>query len=255
MLHLLPRCLVGVQLGYKASLCIDGATKPCHYCRCGSCTKHIKPQLSVHYGPAHTAVQQLHSTAQLSLKALDDVGPEPEADNACNTELHCARVDANGQNGKVDVYGVVGTVCAHGVPVRFGTVDMVTPECFPYYILLLFNLLLRLPHVQYVFVDFACQLRVSWKRFLGKQCGPGGLLEEHPELAERLQRVDLLVNWMHAEGHSLQCQLTNSGRHHDGTGRRYGENTEQLWALVKVRYVSQLLLCSLHFGILAPGHL
>jgi hypothetical protein len=134
----------------------------------------------------------------------------------------------------MDSNGVSGGTCAHGIAVLGSFTDMPKPECFSYYILQLFSLLAKMPHVKFVFVDFACKLRVSWQRFLEKQCGPGGILACDPELAAHLQKVELLVNWMHAEGHSLDCQLEYSGRHTPGTGRRHGEATEQLWALVKV---------------------
>jgi hypothetical protein len=42
-------------------------------------------------------------------------------------------------------------------------------------------------------------------------------------LALHSSHVWLLVNWMHAEGHTLDCQLQHSGRYADGSSRPTGK--------------------------------
>jgi hypothetical protein len=87
-----------------------------------------------------------------------------EAEAECTTEVHCARVDVAHQPVGVDVCGVIGTVCAHTVPVRGGFANMLVYECYSFYIFMLVLLLKRLRArpgtARDVCVDFA---RASWR--------------------------------------------------------------------------------------------
>jgi len=60
--------------------------------------------------------------------------------------------------------------------------------------------------------------------------------QEWPDAATkaRAAQLQLLVPWMHGSLHSKKCQHTHCGRFVQGAGRRVGENTEQLWSMVKV---------------------
>jgi hypothetical protein len=182
--------------------------------------------------------QQQQQQEQQDGEGEDGEGGEEAAGHGasggpCTTVVGCARPDAPRKPAGVDTCGVVKTVCAHGFSVLGGVVDMCQYESFPFYLVLLHQLLLVFKgKVGDVFVDFACQLRSTWTRYVAHLAASG---EITPEQASKFGSIRLLVNWMHAEGHNLECQLTASGRHTQGAGRRHGENVEQIWALLKVR--------------------
>jgi hypothetical protein len=246
--------IADVHSDLPLSLSMDGNTKASHYRNCGAATRGLTSSINIHYGEGDQEVRDKHNCNTLSLDRLipaqDNAGavdtdaavaePAPAAPEHepadCTTEIHCARVDVAHQPTGVDVCGVLGTVCAHTVPVRGGFCDMLTYESYSYYIVMLITLLLRCAptsNVRDIFVDFACQLRKSWNRFLRLGKSATGEQIEEARL-EHIKQVRLLVNWMHAEGHTLKCQLTSSGRYSADCGRRYGEGTEQLWAQLKV---------------------
>jgi hypothetical protein len=146
----------------------------------------------------------------------------------CTTRLHCARVNALPGGGKMSVFGLLGAVCMHGVPLIGAFIDLLAPESFPPYILMLGDVLPRARgRIGDVYIDFACRLKPSWQRFIANMQG-------HHELQMMLSGARLLVPWMHAAGHVLSCQVHNNGRFALGAGRRVGENTEQLWSMFKV---------------------
>lgn len=123
--------------------------------------------------------------------------------DSCAAELTCARPDAAATVGAVDVYGVVGAVCSHGIPLLAMFVNMLTSEMFAYYLLLLSELV-----TQYPAVDFACRLEPAWHKYIALKA-----------MDPALQRsVHLLVNWMHGSSHSMKCQLQNNGRYLEGKG-------------------------------------
>jgi hypothetical protein len=230
---------------------MDGNTKVGHYASCGAATRDLQPAIDMRFGAANDRAADLHARNQLTLQHLvGDGGTATQT--VCSAEVRCARPLVPHKPAGVDVCGVVGTVCHHVVPVRGGFVDLLTYESFSYYIVLLDDLLQKLPNVGHVFVDFACKLGISWGRHLVRLFAPGGTLADKPGLQERFGQVRLLVNWLHAEGHTLECQLKHSGRHTDGTGRKHGEGTEQLWALAKVgiRLCLQVALPALNIALL-----
>ncbi len=78
--------------------------------------------------------------------------------------LPCCRPQSEHKGGPVDVYGVVGAVCVHGVPCKDVFVDMPMPEQFSYYLLIL-RVLLLFARVRHAYVDFACKLKKTWRRY------------------------------------------------------------------------------------------
>jgi hypothetical protein len=233
-----------VNADLPISLSMDGNTKASHYRKCGASTRGLASTLETYFGVADKDIRQRHNAGTLTLDSLTALqGPSQptaatEAEAECTTEIHCARVDVAHQPVGVDVCGVIGTVCAHTVPVRGGFADMLVYECYSFYIVMLVSLLKRLGArpctVRDVFVDFACKLEKSWNKFVAAGMDLNGRDAMDDALADHCKHVRLLVNWMHAEGHTLDCQLQHSGRYADGSGRRYGEGTEQLWAQLKV---------------------
>jgi hypothetical protein len=189
--------------------------------------------LHVHFSTADKEVQARHKANQLDTKIVCQQQPGDDDDDihaACSADVYCARTSAR-ETGAVDVHGVVGVVCTHGIPVRGGFCDMLTPEIFSYYLILLHCIIARAQRIRDVYVDFACKLRVTWQRYVTAQQAGGGM---SPDVSSALAGVRLVVNWLHAAGHKMECQLQHSGRHTLNAGRRIGEMTEQLWSMVKV---------------------
>lgn len=54
-----------------------------------------------------------------------------------------------------------------------------------------------------------------------------GCIDEGGEL------VDVVTGWLHGTAHDYACELKYCALHRDGTGRRVGEQIEQLWAALK----------------------
>jgi hypothetical protein len=122
-------------------------------------------------------------------------------------------------------------------------------------LVLLEDLVRRISNIGDAFVYFACKLRVTWEFYKHALCA--GRLAGDQDMCPRFDKVRLQVNWLHAKGHTVQCQLSCRGCHIDGAGRKYGEGTEQLWALVKVTLCCSLLalLCQLSHDLLLKLHI
>ena len=103
--------------------------------------------------------------------------------------------------------------------------DMPVPENFSQYIKQLEYLLQQRPDVVDAYIDFGCRFKVTWQRYV----------ESHPSLPPEAAQLRIMVNWLHAAGHELACELVNSGRYSEGAGWRVGEELEHLWSLTKVR--------------------
>ena len=168
----------------------------------------------------HNLPPSLHAQALIQ-------GPSSDSDDQhtgpCATSLRCANAEAK-PSGPCNVFGVVGCVCAHTIPVRGAFVDMPTNEQFAYYLIILHELLLERPDLKDVYIDIGCRLMHTWVRYV----------ESNPELPKEWADVRIMVNWMHASAHSLACEIANSARFKQDAGRRVGENTEQLWSMLKV---------------------
>lgn len=225
----------------------DAVTKASRYANCARGTKQLAPVLQTHYKQPNTIVESRHASGTLSLAALKAQGQpfqeqqhqhadddaDAQEEEECSTVLHCARPKAY-EAGAVDVYGVVGFVCSHGVPVRGAFADMRTPEQYAYYIIILMWLLMLCTSIKDVYVDFACKLKVSWKAYLDANKDDLG---EH----EHIRQVRLMVGWMHGASHVLSCQLKNCGKFIPDTARSIGEQAESLWSMLKVGLTSRCI--------------
>ena len=60
------------------------------------------------------------------------------------------------------MYGIIGAVCSHSVPLKGTFMDMHGPEQFVYYyyLVLLKHVVKACPSIRDVYVDFACRLKV-----------------------------------------------------------------------------------------------
>ena len=188
----------------------------------------VMPCLNAFYGPANQEISELHGQNNLNLKSYVDASNASVAngDNNqqnCTTSLHCSRPETTVASGPCDIFGVVGAVCSHTIPLEKTFIDMFTPEQFMFYIVMLKLLIggAGVP-IRDIYIDFACRFGITWKRYVSNHQG---------QLPPGCSQVRLLVNWMHGSSHSLACQLVNNARYITGTGRKVGENSEQLWSL------------------------
>ncbi len=212
---------------FPLAVSVDAVTKLGHYQNCGKASARLQSQLGSFFGGVDARVKAAQAAGRLDLKSTlaDPAWDGDGADSGeCSSSLHCARPTASSVGGPCDIHGVVGAVCMHTVPLRGLFCDMPTPEQFTYYLFLLSALYNERPDLQHVYMDFGCRFRSTWLRYL----------ERHPDLPSAAKDVKIMVNWMHASGHDVACQLTNSGRYQEGVGWRVGEQSEQLWSMAKV---------------------
>lgn len=238
------------------TVCADGNLKLSHNQRAGTSQASREPLNRLYFGAANDEVQQMARGGDLSLKGFFKLNAPPPAaqqDEAeeesgdapqeagslgaavvsallppqhkpCDTNFVASKTGGNKSDYK-DVNGVIGGVCVHGIPLRGGFIDMKTPEQHTYY-LTLFKSVLSRRHVHDFYVDFGCQLGRSFFRWLSYA---------RPELEGQ---VRMLVPWFHASDHKMSCQLQNSAKYTEGTGRVIGEQCEGLWAQMAVRWAS-----------------
>ncbi|GLC47449.1 hypothetical protein PLESTM_002075400 [Pleodorina starrii] len=228
----------GPQPAYPLAVSLDAVTKLGHYANCGTGSGNSLAHLDRYFGPVDARVSSAHSAGKLDLRSTIgdptlDCTPF-DGDAPCVSSLHCARPDAPSASGPCDIHGVCGAVCMHTVPLRSVFCDMRTPEQFAYYLLMLGHIIQQRPDLKHVYMDFGCRIASTWQRYVAK----------HPELPPEAAGLEIMVNWMHGNGHGVACQLTNSGRYRKGAGRRIGEEIEQLWSGTKpvaglVRYMTQ----------------
>lgn len=219
---------------YRVAIAMDAVTKACRFRNCGRATMGLKPVLSNYFSSANNRVQMLHQQGRFKLEHLipqqqgDELNAQQaaqeDADEACASDLHCARTQSD-DTGIIDQHGFVGAACVHCIPVKGSFMDMPVNEQFGFYCIGLEELLEKAPWLKDIYIDFACKFKKTWSRYCrGK-----------PHLEQIMQEgLRLMVNWLHAAGHVLSCQLVNSGRYTQGAARRVGEFSEQLWRHFKV---------------------
>ncbi|KAL6745971.1 hypothetical protein V8C86DRAFT_2959082 [Haematococcus lacustris] len=210
---------------YPVAFSIDAVQKFCHFKSAGLASQAIQPRISTYVDIGldglDEVVQRRHAAGQLNL-AYSMSGGDQGVDHSCLAQLSCSRPTAAKAAARgIDIYGVVGATCCHGVPARGLFCDMRTPEQFTYYLLLLERALLHVTSC-HIYVDFACRLKKTWKNYVGVH----GL---RPAWAD----VELWVPWMHAASHDQPCQMENNARFQEGAAWRVGEQAEQLWAGLK----------------------
>ncbi|KAL6753829.1 hypothetical protein V8C86DRAFT_2718082, partial [Haematococcus lacustris] len=136
----------------------------------GLASQAIQPRISTYVDIGldglDEVVQRRHAAGQLNL-AYSMSGGDQGVDHSCLAQLSCSRPTAAKAAARgIDIYGVVGATCCHGVPARGLFCDMRTPEQFTYYLLLLERALLHVTSC-HIYVDFACRLKKTWKNYVG----------------------------------------------------------------------------------------
>ena len=164
---------------YPRPVAIDAVVKLNRYKNVGSASSSIEPYTSNFFGATEKTAKALEDKGELNLKSHLREATGAEAGNLdaergdCDTALSCARPDSK-PTGPCDVHGVVGTVCAHTIPLSGMFIDMRTPEQFIFYLIIIHALVIAANHIRDVYVDFGCQLKKTWERYLAGVCVWGG---------------------------------------------------------------------------------
>ena len=174
----------------------------------------------------------------------------------CTSSITASRPTSYAR-GSTDQAGLIGVVCAHIFPALGLFVALWTPENFSYYVYVLKELLKRRPDLVIVYLDVACRFKKRWDTLVDELVGTGLATAE-------AKKIGLLLPWMHAFDHNLECQVQFSGLlkvccrsalwnnlfsdflslyvskipisgflFFQGYGRRHGEVIEQFWSLLK----------------------
>lgn len=167
-----------------------------------------EPAIWTSFGEPAKAVDARAAQRTLDLHSFMGAGSNVSdvvEQSVCRSDLTCANAEAIAGSASLDVHGVVGTYCAHSIPLRGGWVNNYTPEQFLYYLLLLPHVLDFDPNVD-IYVDFNCRLKV---------CGPleregrgGGLLLCCSPVCE----THLHPHTLDSTGHVRQVAGTTAGR-------------------------------------------
>lgn len=220
--------------------------------------------LADYEGPTAALVSKAQQRAAAAAAAADaDVDGDAAGTRClpCDAQLACSREVATA-HGVLDCYGLVAVCCAHGFPGLGLVLPMLTPEQHYYYDVLMEGLFRLRPEVRAIYIDLMCRYHKRLDLLQRRLVVEGVLTQEQSDGVMRL------LPWMHAYGHNLQCQKTFSGlyqvrctcpplsgslrslpslcelssslglpalpsRLQVGAGRRIGEQTEPLWALIQ----------------------
>lgn len=86
---------------------------------------------------------------RLNLKSV--MGEAAGSDeHTCTASLSCSRAATTTGSGPCDIYGIVGAVCTHTVPLRGCFLDMHGPEQFSYYLIMLKHLITAVSGLQWL---------------------------------------------------------------------------------------------------------
>lgn len=191
-----PACFLSVST--------DAMVKCIRFKAAGSSQRDVKGSTSSFLGPAAEEIANLWKCGDLVSKAEAhrSAAQHIAEPDACGTALHCSR-DVAKPRGEVEITGIAGASCPHIFPVRNSMVPMYTPEMHFYYDVLLKALLLARSDLRVIYLDLAC-------RYIGRFLALVARL--HPQqLAAWVHEVLLLLPWMHAFDHNMDCQLKYSG--------------------------------------------
>jgi hypothetical protein len=246
---------------HKLAVSTDGVQKAVHFANAGHAQAGIEPSTSSYLGTCAAGLVQDYDDGKFTSAAAEaaarSAAAEEERDeatavpgSACATALTCNRSIAH-RRTELDRVGLIAVVCAHVFAGFNLVVPMLTPEQHYFYDVVLSTLLIACPHLHAIYLDLACRYGGRFRRLLKR-------LVDEDRVGSQVLQVLLKLPWMHAFDHSMVCQLLNSGMFQVGAGRRVGEMTEALWALLKpfTKLARFMTLARWHDGYnLALAHL
>ena len=220
-----------MSLDYKVAVCADAVNGANRFSRSGHAQADLKPSTSTFLAAPAAAVLEggAQGASGSSTQRQPAVPPPDEPEGvmpACTTALSCNREKSHNTRAELDICGIVGIVCVHGVPALGCMLPMNAPENHSFYDLVFRELFRKKSNIGQVYLDLMCRYSKRLRALLEK-------LEFQENRPFEAAVIMLLVPWMHAFDHDLSCQLTFSGLYAEGAGRRIGEQTEHLWAATK----------------------
>lgn len=131
-------------------------------------------------------------------------GAERDAAHACNTALSCNReTSASVGRSEMWITGTVAAACTHVVPGLMLAIAMFGPEEHFYYDELLRDAFKARPDLATVYLDLACRYHHRFRQLMDELVAA--------DTVSDAAAVKLLLPWMHAFDHDLECQLKFSG--------------------------------------------
>ena len=136
--------------------------------------------------------------------AVKEGGAGRPAAHSCNTALSCNR-ETTGHAGRSEMFitGIVAAACVHAVPAMQLAIAMFAAEEHYYYDELLRAAFALRPNLAGIYLDLACKYHHRFRRLLEQ-------LAQEEKISDP-GAVQLMLPWMHAFDHDLQCQLKFSG--------------------------------------------
>jgi len=258
------RCAGTLVPSTKFTCSTDAVNAANLFASAGSSQRDIKPTTSTYLGACADRVEAAHASGALKSVAQERnrrVAESVEAASAtglpvCTTALSCSRETSSAVRADLLLYGLVAVVCPHAIPGLGCCVNMYTPEQHFYYDAVLPEVFKTRPDLDAIYLDLCCKYKPRLAHLLEELIHNGEIMSDQ-------RAVKLLVPWMHAFDHDMQCQLQNSGlyqvrstpspfasalatatdaQHYgprpsrsmqEGAARRVGEQTESLWSLIK----------------------
>ncbi|EFN53324.1 hypothetical protein CHLNCDRAFT_58610 [Chlorella variabilis] len=197
----------GTLIGlYRLAVMLDACLKPCHFAMAGRSQPHC-PSIYTFLAAVARGVISDFESGKLNSEAQQRWAEHcaaSEASGACSSNLTCSRPSASAR-GVVDVSGLAGVFCNHCVAGRDAMLAMRTPEQWEYHIRTFTSVLLRRPDIADAYIDIGCRLKTSLLAALQRHVDAGDLA---PGVLEKL---NVMVPWMHAFDHDVPCQLQFSG--------------------------------------------
>ena len=225
----------------RVAVMADGSAKPAKYSYTSTVQnlEGFPPWSGSYLGCTAHGVLHRFSTGDLAseaqqryaCRAAGDDGDDAGGDSAvaCSSNLTCSRASASAR-GVVDIAGVAGVVCAHGVPLLNCFVPMPTPEQHAYHVANLVEAVQRRPDIRDIYIDIGCRvngtLRAAFEELTQQEPPlllPANLEKVGCRICVSLDRqlrlpsilltlqINIWVPWMHGFDHDLPCQLKNSG--------------------------------------------
>lgn len=201
------------------SCAADAVAKAIHFKNSGTAQVSIPGTTTTYLGKLSADVEQDFADGKLVSKAMAAKAAVQAAENAaagtagvlpaCTTTLTCNREEAAAR-GTTDRWGVVGTVCAHIIPLLLLFLAMFTPEQHYYYDVLFESVVLSAPHLAAIYLDLGCRYKKRFKILLANLVAAGKISEE------RAAAIHLWLPWMHGYDHDETCQISNSGLYQVG---------------------------------------
>lgn len=209
----------------------DGHYKSRRYNNAGPAQRNIPPDTKLYLGQAADQVvldykQNALAQKQKERQAQVDTATSGLEAGPCDAHLTCNHEVGSTQRD-LDEHGLVGVSCIHGFPGKGLFVPLKSQESHYYYDVVLSALLQGRSDLRRIYFDLGCRYSKRFQVILNMLCDNGTIS------SELRHTVEMVVPWMHAMDHKMECQLQYSGMYRDGAAWRVGEGQEVQWSQMK----------------------